>query len=187
MKQLINHAILPRIVPDVTDVRGVYDTLEAVLGWDYHYWLQRGSLEVERGNVRDARQYLETAKSLNSEDHLVRTEYAYLQFRLAIESPRSPDAIGFVSMAIEALEEQIEERGASDFYPFHVLGSQGLAWSRHGHLAKEERRELLNRLLRLVEKGVRLHPFSNDLVALRDDLKKEVLSTAVARGSPGGQ
>ena len=46
--RFINHDyILQMTTPDVG--RDIYVRLEPLLHWDFHYWLQRGSLEVERG------------------------------------------------------------------------------------------------------------------------------------------
>jgi hypothetical protein len=42
----------------VMSARDFYTRLEALLSSDYHYWLQRGSLEVEVGDVRKAENFL---------------------------------------------------------------------------------------------------------------------------------
>jgi hypothetical protein len=64
----MNHATLIRLLfpttPDQIDldaVRSVYDTVEPLLADDFHYWLQRGSFEVEEGDLGHANQCLEQA------------------------------------------------------------------------------------------------------------------------------
>ena len=75
--RFINHDYLIRLLP-VEDVRFTYERIESVLNWDYHYWLQRGSLEVEIGDLSLATNFLDQARSLASGDRLVENEYAYL-------------------------------------------------------------------------------------------------------------
>jgi len=40
------------------EARDIYEELESILSWDYHYWLQKGSLEVEAGDIRLAENFL---------------------------------------------------------------------------------------------------------------------------------
>jgi len=40
------------------EARDIYEELESILSWDYHYWLQKGSLQVEAGNIRLAENFL---------------------------------------------------------------------------------------------------------------------------------
>ena len=69
------------------DARDIYEELETILSWDYHYWLQRGSLEVEAGDIRKADNFLSAAYSLHPEDYRARTAYAYMLMRKACEAP----------------------------------------------------------------------------------------------------
>ena len=74
--RFINHKLLLNLL-GVSDAREVYESLEELLSFDYHYWLQRGSLEVEGGDLRRAEHFLNQARSL-SMDFRVQTEYGYL-------------------------------------------------------------------------------------------------------------
>jgi DNA-binding MarR family transcriptional regulator len=179
LKRLLSHRHLARVVNDPPRVRGIFERVETLLGWDYHMWLQRGAFEVQQGDLALAENYLGQAFALNDEDSLVVTEYAHLGFRIALENPRSPKAAGRISDATEVLETQIREQGDRDFYPYHVLGSQGLAWSRRAGMGREERRLFLKRILAHVEEGVLRHPHQTDLADLQRDLKREVLLTHV--------
>lgn len=178
LKRITSHDFLRRLI-GVHGARELYETVENLLAFDYHYWLQRGSLEVEVGDLRLAEQFLDQARSLAADDYKVQTEYAYLLMRKGIERPADPDAPKFVMRGMEALEEVILFRGKTDPYPFHVLGSQGIAWVHRAGLDPVENRRLLDRLLNATEQGVRLHPRERDLVQLRDDVHREVLLTAV--------
>ena len=178
LRPLLNHDFLARSL-GVDRARAMYDYLENVLNWDYHFWLQRGSLEVKLGTISEAENFLAQARSLAPDDPFVMNEWAYLLFRKGIDSPGALNAGEMVEEAISILEELIVARGSIDPYPFHVLGSQGLAWARRGLDVVGERQQLLQMILRHVEDGVRKHPLSEDLGRLRDDIRKEVLLTAV--------
>ena len=67
---MLNHATLIRLLfattpsqIDLDRVRSVYDTVEPLLLHDFHYWLQRGSFEVEEGDLGHANNYLQQARS----------------------------------------------------------------------------------------------------------------------------
>lgn len=180
LRRLINHDYLQGKTGDVDLTREIYSSLEDELAWDYHYWLQRGSLEVEVGDLALAENFLNSAKSLApSNDHLVRTEYSYLMLKKASSHPRSPNSTKVAEAALEDLEESIKARGSRDPYVFHVFGSQGLSWARRAPISKDQKRELVGRLLETVERGVKIHPNQRDLLRLRDDLKREHLMFAV--------
>ena len=49
--------------------------LEDVLRTEYHYWLQRGTFEVQFGDLSLATNFLGQAHSLNPNDPLVATEH----------------------------------------------------------------------------------------------------------------
>jgi GTPase SAR1 family protein len=178
LRMLINHDFLSRTV-GIEPARNFYGKLEDILSWDSHYWLQRGSLEVESGSISLAENFLNQAKGLAPDDVLVQNEFAYLQFRKAIENPLRVDAKDLVEQAVRTLETLIALRGNFDSYPFHVLGSQGLSWSRRGIVDKQQRISFLQQLLRTVENGCGRHPYQKDLSELRDDLKRELLGQAV--------
>jgi hypothetical protein len=171
-----NHEFLLRLI-GVMDARALYSETENVLQWDYHYWLQRGSLEVEAGDVRLAENFLSAAYSMAPEDYRVQTAYGYMLLRKAVESPSEIGAAKRVAKASEMLRDVIANWGAVSAYPFHVLGSQGLAWARHGTGTREEKRTLLRDLLDVVEQGFKLHPTDGDLGRLQTDVRKEYLMT----------
>ena len=70
-------------------------------------------------------------------------------------------------------------RSRSDDYPFHILGSQGLAWARRRASSPEDKRRMLSVYINVVEDGLKKHPMSRDLRQLHQDLRKESLLTIV--------
>jgi hypothetical protein len=57
---LISHARVLRFFA-LDDAQALYHSAEDLLASDYHFWLQRGSLEVESGNLSRAANYLQQA------------------------------------------------------------------------------------------------------------------------------
>jgi hypothetical protein len=57
LRQIIGHDFLIRVIgPDAG--RELYGEIENLLRYDYHFWLQRGSLEVELGDLDLAENFL---------------------------------------------------------------------------------------------------------------------------------
>lgn len=176
--RILNHSFLLRVIGPM-HAREVYAELEGHLHYDYHYWLQRGSLEVEKGDIRLAEHFLNQARSLAPDDHRVETEYGYMLMRRAYEEPGRPDAERLLQQGRDILENVITMRGSSDPYPYHVLGSQGLSWSRRASLSVSDKQRLLDSLVGTVKEGIKKHPFAADLQQLLSDIEKERLMTVV--------
>jgi len=180
LHRLLNHAYLQRMTANIATVREVYSLVEDQLAWDYHYWLQRGSLEVETGDLALAENSLSAALSkAPARDFRVSTEFAYLLLKKAAKTPRAPAAADWAETAFKDLEHAMAERGKEDSYPFHIYGSQGLSWARRATMLPRERQALVRKLLEAVDRGRELHPRQNDLQQLATDLKKEYLMLAV--------
>ena len=178
LRRVINHDYLIKTVANAEDIRSIYSFLEDQLAWDYHYWLQKGSFEVEVGDLALAENFLSTARSLAPErDFLVETEYAYMTLKNAARHPRALGASERAQTALRDLESVMLQHGESDSYSFHIYGSQGLSWARRMPATPEERRSLLARLLQAVDKGLELHPRSRDLQRLKYDLQRERMMT----------
>ena len=181
--RFIKHDYLMRVLP-IDAARAVYENVESLLNWDYHYWLQRGSLEVETGDLSLATNFLNQARSLAGDDRFVENEYAYLQMKKAASAPHAPDAPNMFNDGYAALEALIRAHGKEDRHPFHVLGSQTIAWVRQASMPGLDRARLLRSTLEHVKGGLRLHPRSDELRILAHDLEKEWLMTAVPEHSP---
>jgi hypothetical protein len=181
LRRIINHDFLIRIVANASAVREVYSFLEDRLSWDYHYWLQRGSFEVEVGDLSLAENFLNSSRSLAPDhDYYVDTEYAYLMLKSSAKNPRAPQALDRAEKALLDLEDVMRQHGGRDSYAFHIYGSQGLSWARRAPITSGERLNLLKRLLEAVGKGCEIHPHSSDLRRLKDDLQREALMTSVS-------
>ena len=176
--RVMNHEFLMGTIGFMT-ARDLYTRLEAILGGDYHYWLQRGSLEVESGDIRKAENFLGAARSLGAGDFRVDTAYGYMLMRKAVDTASDLHAEEYLNAGIEELESVIERSGQYSSYSYHVLGSQGIAWVHRCGWTTDKKRAFLSRLVEVVEEGLEHHPTSQDLFRLRDDLKRELLLTVV--------
>lgn len=170
--RLLSHDWLGRSLLNETGaVRRAYDGVEQLLSWDYHYWLQRGSFEVEANDLAAAQNFLEQARSLGPDDYRVQTEWAYMVLKRAVANASEPEAERHANDAFEELEDAIVRRGDTDPYPFHILGSQGLEWVRASPLGREEKLELVSRIRRQVTDGRRRHPADSHLQVLDEQLE----------------
>ncbi len=176
--RLLNHEMLQRTI-GIMAARELYQEVEDLLARDYHYWLQRGSLEVEAGDLRRAEHFLDQARSLSPGDHRVDTEYGYLLMRKAVDNVGSTRAPDWLDEGTRLLEGVIAARNGGDYHPFHIIGSQGLAWVRHGVSDPNEKRRLLSYYFDFVEEGRRLHPLRRDLDQLSTDMRRDLLMTTV--------
>jgi tetratricopeptide (TPR) repeat protein len=159
--------------------RNLYGELETHLKNESHFWLQRGVLEVEAGNLRLAKNWLDQAKGISPDDDFIETEYALWQFRTALENPTDLKSRELVQEACEALEHQIVLNGKRYGHSFHVLGSQCLAWVRHGLEQFEEQRDFLEYGIEKVKEGSQNHPTNNKLKSLLKEMEDEKLNLAL--------
>ncbi len=100
--------------------------------------------------------------------------------RKAWEAPKDLHAEEYLEEGMKELEQIIEDWGHKSYYPYHVLGSQGLAWAHRGIARKEQRREFIEGLEKVVDAGLANHPGEESLEHLKDSLKREILLTTVA-------
>ena len=181
LKQSINHDFLcDTCGPQYA--QNLYGDLEDLLSWDYHFWLQRGSLEVKYGDIRLAEHFLATARSLGAGDYLVDTEWAYLLFRKAIDE-FGLDARSLVEEAKLILNPIIAR--SHDPYAYHILGSQGLSWTRNRIADRTEKERYLRDLMSMLEVGCKKNPRGTELQNLFNDVRYEYLKLAIKIPPPG--
>jgi hypothetical protein len=180
LKQFVNHEFL-RDSCGLQYAQNLYGDLEELLSWDYHFWLQRGSLEVKYGDIRIAEHFLATARSLGSGDYLVDTEWAYLLFRKAIDE-FGIDAQYLVEEARQILNSILAK--SHDRYAYHILGSQGLSWARNRIADRTEKERYLRGLMSMLEVGCKKNPRAAELQNLFDDVRYEYLKLAIKTPAP---
>lgn len=178
LRSVISHDLLIRTVGREV-ARNIYGSVQVTLSWSFHYWLQRGSLEVEDGDLSLAKNFLDQARNLAPDDPFVENEYAYLQFARAISNVSAVEAPKLVQEAVDSLLDLARRRRHGGEHPYHVLGSQGLSWARRGIIPRDEKQRFLLMLITTVEEGVQRFPVA-PLKQLLRDLKQEQLSLAAS-------
>jgi hypothetical protein len=180
-KALMNHSRIGRDF-SLEDARQLYADVEELAKDDYHYWLQRGSLEVEHAtSLTHAGLWLQQARDGGASDYRVQTEWAYYLLKRARLQPARAESAELVEEGRSVLLEQIELHGKADTYPWHVYGSQMLGWLRAAHLPPDELARELETVKKHMDEAVRLHPSAGELRNLRRDIEEEWLMTAVAK------
>lgn len=177
LRAVVNHVFVYKNIP--SQAQEYYVPLEPILNWDYHYWLQRGTFEVKFGSLSLAENFLGQAKSLEPDDALVLTEWAYFLFRKALEEPAGAESPGWVSDATSILEDMISARGEWDHYPYHILGQQGLLWARRGIPDPKERQTYLLNLLTHMRRGSERFPTSFEIIQTTKEVNRNYLLGAV--------
>ena len=179
LRTFTNHNFLTRAV-GVIQGRQIYADFEDALSWNYHYWLHRGALELENGNLDLAENFLNQAKSINDGDIFVDNELAYLCFKKANERPTHGDSPALVEEAIETLDEIVRRRPDQIAHAYHIMGQQGLIWAENGLVDSEAKRVFLEYLARRVKRAVDVAG-SQMMRELYSDVRRAILSLAVLR------
>lgn len=176
LKRLLQHDTLYRLLGELEPARSIYRELEAHLDADHHFWLQRGCLELECGDVRYAENFLDQAAALNNADPLVLTAQAHMRLRKAVANPTAPGADALAVGAFDDLRRLLQAREARDYHPAHVFGSQAIGWSRSASLTPRARKALLREASEIVERALRYHRSRHELRELSASLKRELLT-----------
>lgn len=178
LNTLINHDYLIRRLSDRSHIRGLYQTLEGTLGDDSHYWLQRGTYELEKGDIGQADIFLAQARGLAGGDYMVETEYAYLLLRKATAEPGGSQSSQWASEAIETLQDIVHAKGTLTPNTYAVLASQGSAWLDVAPMSETERKLQMQSIRGMVADGRRLHPTNEGLSAAAAELERRYLMLA---------
>lgn len=178
LKALINHVRVNTFF-STNEAQRLYASIEELLKDDYHYWLQRGSYELDFGSLHAARSHLGAARSMAEHDYRVESTWAYYLMKSACSDPRASEAAEKIAEAKVILEATIAQHGHRDSYAYHVLGSQLLSWTHRAPMTVEERRSLLREVREIVARGVDAHPRNRELSQLQADVEREYLMTAV--------
>lgn len=179
LRAVINHDYLMRQI-GLDQARALYQSMESLLNREAHFWLQRGSLEVENGNLSFAENFLAQARALREFDTHIENEWAYLLMRKAIVAPGAVSANDYIQEALQILDGLMSHARSRE-HPYHVLGSQGLAWARRGIADMELKGRFLRNLVEKLDRGIEKFPQSSELRNLRRDVWTDLLATVEGR------
>lgn len=179
-QHVINHATLHSVfLKQVELCRRIYESIKPHFTDDGHYFLQYGSYELEWGDLDFAENYLMQAESLMPYHPFVATSLGYLWMRQGVEATSPLAATEYLNKGIERIQHQIETVGRNNPYPYHVLGSQMLAFINRW-TPREEKVKKLQELHARVASGSNKYPLDNQLKKLVEDIKRAELATAIS-------
>jgi hypothetical protein len=162
LRTLMNHDWLRESV----GLRPAMDLLarvEVQLAWNYHYWLQRGSLALEGGRLADAERFLMTAYARESSDGLVLTELGYLRLKQAVGEISGAASREKLDEGWGLLDRAIAIRRSADPHQFEIFCRLGLDWLLRSDIAADERRSRLERMRGVIVEGREWHPSSEPI------------------------
>jgi hypothetical protein len=181
MRTLMNHDWLIHLVQK-EGARQVLGELEPYMSWDHHYWLQRGSVELESEELDLAENSLNTAASLEPGDLLVQTELGYLLLKLAVREPSGVTSRERLESGQQLLRGVIYSRSHYDPHQYQIYGHQTLLWSQRSDVTPTERERMLADALDIVQEGRKSHPRDERLRELFVMLENERLGLGWAGG-----
>ncbi|PKV81182.1 P-loop NTPase [Nocardia fluminea] len=85
--RFLNHDFLRENLGDSSSVQTLYGSLENVLKHEFHYWLQRGSFEINVGDLAKAETFLRQAEAMQDDDFKFETAWGYLRLKQALCDP----------------------------------------------------------------------------------------------------
>jgi hypothetical protein len=176
--RVINHDLLHRTL-GIERARIFYDELETQLSDEPHFWLQRASLELEGGYIQLAENFINQARGMSPDDALIEITFAHFLFQKALQNPHGVDSPDLVATATGLLKAAIAKRGQTDSHPYHILGSQGLGWSRKGLDTFEAKRDYLQQLRTIMADAREQHPRDEMIRTLHSAVNDEYLNLAL--------
>jgi hypothetical protein len=149
MIRLLNHQYLIDLRLPPTVVRPIYDAVEGWLKDDFHYWLQRGAYEAERGDPDWADGYLRQARACEGgEHHDVLTHLGKLRLEAARRAAGSDGSIDLANEAIELLVGVADKQRGESPHTYAVLVDGVSRWLAAGPPLTEPEREAAISLIR---------------------------------------
>jgi hypothetical protein len=167
VRALMNHDFLLRYF-DSSTASSMLANLEQSLDWDYHYWLQRGSLALEIGAYDDAEIFLLNAHGLNSHDPLVLTGLGQLRLRQAVASAGASAAAALYDEGERMVREAMSRRLGGDPHHFDILARSMVDFAMRSDQLGEPRRRLSRDAQSLVTEGRRRFPNDPRIAILRE-------------------
>ncbi len=183
-REAINHRRLFALFPNqIQSIRDIYERVKPFYRDDGHYWLQYGSFELVWGALDAAENYINQAASILPAQHRqLDTATAHLMLKKSVHVNNAVTGEELMKEGVKLLKAQMADSASVDVHPFHIFGSQLMAyigrWSAHERRSEEFRR-VHDELKRAIPPHLRSHP---ELKNLLDGLKRAELETAIHDG-----
>lgn len=177
---IVSHKkIYERFEYQIKFAREIFESIKPLLKKDWHYWLQYGSLELEYGELEFAENYLDQAFELNPSHDFVIHAKAHLILKKAINSINIVESLKLREEGEKILKEQIEKETLNDPYPYHIMCSQLLLWTKIWVTKVDQKKKELEKIKGYILEGVDQYPFDEKLLTLKEEIIKEYLSIVI--------
>jgi len=163
--------VFERFQNNIDDARAIFDSIKESFDDDPHFWLQRGSLELEYGELSLAGTYLLAAESLAPDDWMIQTSKGYWTLKRACVSsdPKERDPLWKEGEGI--LRDVVTTHGGDTYYPYQIIGSQTVAFLRAVRTGKQ-RQTMIQSAIQIVADGLARFPKNRDLLAVAQRLER---------------
>ncbi|GAA2477672.1 hypothetical protein GCM10010406_12260 [Streptomyces thermolineatus] len=129
MIRLLSHSLMVDLQLPPEIVRDIYTSVHDLLQDDFHYWLQRGEFELERGKLDVAANYLESARgSGGADDYKVQTAWSAVALKRSSAQPQDSALRKKALEALSVLESVVKTRGSLSPHSLTVMARNGTEW-----------------------------------------------------------
>ncbi|MBK3576745.1 hypothetical protein JHN63_23645 [Streptomyces sp. MBT65] len=178
MVRLLNHSLMVSLPLDVGRVRAIYDTVHELLCDNFHYWLQRGEFELERGDLGIAENHLETAQGCEGggTDHFVLTAWSAIRLRRSTITPGDGNLLDRALEAIHRLEEVTRRHGGASPHSFAVIAKRGTEWLEacEASLSADQVDDIVRRILVVLGHGRRFCRDNYQFMLIADEFEPQL-------------
>ncbi|MFG3583989.1 hypothetical protein [Streptomyces sp. NPDC047990] len=176
--RLLNHSLMVSLRLKPIQVRDIYSTVHELLQDNFHYWLQRGEYELERGDLGVAENHLETAQGCEggASDHFVLTAWSAIRLRRSTQSPADGSLRDRAFEAIRVLEDVTRRYGGASPHSFSVIARRGTEWVEacEVSLSVGQVDDIVRRILAVVEVGRRFCKDNHEFMRIADEFEPKL-------------
>lgn len=178
MIRLLNHSLMVSLRLAPRRVRDIYATVHELLKDNFHYWLQRGEFELERGDLGIAENHLETAQGCDGggTDHFVLTAWSAIRLRRSTINPGDGNLRDRALEAIGVLEGVALRHGGASPHSYSVVARRGTEWVEacEASLSADQIDDILRRILGQVETGRRFCRDNHEFMRIADEFEPQI-------------
>jgi hypothetical protein len=178
LMRLLNHTEVGLVLDSPVHARQMYSEIEQLLRTDFHFWLQRGSYELERGDIRLAENFLNQARGLRDGDYMVDTEWAYLQLERACRDPRNALAAKWLSDGIAMSFDVIDRSGDRSPNTYVVLAEKSVQWVSVSGDSLADKIALIETVRDALRAGTAAHKGNSHFMRAKEHLEAAYLDLA---------
>lgn len=176
--KLLNHTEVGLVLGGPVNARQMYSEIEQLLRTDFHFWLQRGSYELERGDIKLAENFLNQARGLRDGDYMVDTEWAYLQLERACRDPRNALASKWLLDGITMSFDIIERSGDRSPNTYVVLADKSVQWVSVSEDSLPDKVALIETVRDALRAGTAAHKGNGHFMRAKEHLEAAYLDLA---------